>query len=70
MKLTNKTKSKSYSYTMSYSGTVTDNGDYKYHYTYVVDTVKGDAYVWKVTATDSSCGKTISTGEYSKTGPA
>lgn len=70
LKLTNKTKSKSYSYTMSYSGTVTDNGDYKYHYTYVVDTVKGDAYVWKVTATDSSCGKTISTGEYSKKGPA
>lgn len=70
LKVTNNTKSKSYTYTMSYVGTVTTEGNYKYHYSYTVDTTKGNKYTWKATATDSSCGKTISTSEYTRTGPA
>ena len=70
LKVTNNTKSQSYTYTMSYVGTVTTEGNYKYHYSYTVDTTKGNKYTWKATATDSSCGKTISTSEYTRTGPA
>lgn len=70
LKVTNNTKSKSYTYTMSYVGTVTNEGSFKYHYSYTVDTRKGDKYTWKATASDSSCGKTISTKEYTKIGPA